>query len=181
MVCAAVFSCARRVDILAVMSESAIETAVLCVRLAGGYALFGGILAVMEACGVTAVLTRMLRVPLRWLFPGLRKNSRAQEAVSENLVANLAGLGNAATPAGLRAMQEMRSDMPAEDDTATDDMCMLLVINATGVQLLPTGVMALRAAAGSANAGSILLPTLCATALSTAVGIAVCIACRRRR
>ena len=66
-------------------------------------------------------------------------------------------------------------------DAATDDMCMLLVINATGVQILPTGVLSLRAAAGSAQPGSILLPTLLATAISTMVGVAVCVACRKSR
>lgn len=166
---------------MAVMSESAIETAMLCVRLAGGYALFGGVMAVMAACGVTRGLERLLRAPLRRLFPGLQGNPEARTAVSENLIANIAGLGNAATPAGLRAMKAMRVHAQISDDAATDDMCMLLVLNATGVQLLPTGVMALRAAAGSASAGSILLPTLCATSLSTAVGVAVCIACRRKR
>ena len=94
----------------------------------------------------------------------------------------MAGLGNAATPAGLRAMREIHNNRTqTERAFPSDAMCMLLVINATGVQLLPTGVIAMRAAAGSVEPASIVLPTLCSTALSTAVGIAVCIVCRRKR
>lgn len=181
VMCTAVFSCVRGVDMLAVMSQSAIDTVALCVRLAGGYALFNGLISVMAACGVTQMLTRMLRTPLHWLFPGLQGNPAAQDAVSENLVANAVGLGNAATPAGLRAMRLMQEHTQICKDAATDDMCMLLVINATGVQILPTGVLSLRAAAGSAQPGSILLPTLLATAISTMVGVAVCVACRKSR
>ena len=116
------------VDMLAVISQSAIDTAALCVRLAGGYALFNGLISVMAACGVTQMLTRMLRTPLHWLFPGLQGNPAAQEAVSENLVANAVGLGNAATPAGLRAMRLMQEHTQICKDAATDDMCMLLVM-----------------------------------------------------
>ena len=78
----------------------------------------------------------------------------------------------------MRLMQEQTQICT---NAATDDMCMLLVINATGVQILPSGVMALRAAAGSAQPGSILLPTFLATAISTIVGVAVCVVCRKRR
>lgn len=164
---------------MAVMSESAVQTMQLCIRLAGGFALFGGLIAVVEACGVTQTLTHLARAPLRALFPGIIHNEAARAAISENLIANAMGLGNAATPAGLRAMEAMRDR--CREGRATDDMCMLLVLNATGVQLLPTGVIALRAAAGSAAPASILLPTILSTALSTAAGIAICLICRQRR
>lgn len=174
-----VFSCMAGVDAVAIMSESAMETVQFCVRLAGGYAVFSGFLAIFEDSGAISVLIRFLRTPILTLFPGIRGNHAAQEAVCENLIANLAGLGNAATPAGLRAMQEMHAQKRCV--WPNDDMCMLLVINATGVQILPTGVMALRAAAGSVHPGSILVPTLLSTALSTVVGVLICVACREKR
>lgn len=176
--CASVFSCIVDVNALTILTESAVEAVQLCLRMMGGYALFCGILSIVEACGGAAWLAHGLRTPLKVLFPGIASHNRAREAVSENLTANMLGLGNAATPAGLRAMHEMKTQN--ECVYPTDDMCMLLVINATGVQLVPTGVIALRAAAGSVSAASIVLPTLFATAVSTAVGVAVCLLCRRR-
>ena len=89
------------------------------------------------------------------------------------------GLGNAATPAGLRAMRLLRDEERA-GDAATDAMCMFLVLNASSLQLFPSTVVSLRAAAGAANPASIVLPTLCATAVSTLTGGLACAALARR-
>ena len=90
-----------------------------------------------------------------------------------NMTANLLGLGNAATPMGLRAMRLLAEEESA-GDAATDAMCMFLVINASSLQLFPSTVISLRAAAGSASPASIVLPSLFSTAISTAVGVLAC-------
>ena len=87
-----------------------------------------------------------------------------------NLTANMLGLGNAATPLGLEAMRELEACSPIKK-SATNAMCMLLVINASSIQLVPTSLIALRQSAGSANPAEIVLPALLATTVSTAVGI----------
>jgi spore maturation protein A len=155
--------------------NAAMEAVALCVRLAGGFALWSGMLAILERAGVIDGLTRAAAPLMRRLFPGAAPEAR--NAIAMNLTANVLGLGNAATPMGLEAMRQMGGDAP--NGAATDAMCMFLVINASSVQLFPTTVIALRAAAGSAAPASILLPTLAATLISTAVGVLACVGLRR--
>ncbi|MCL2544775.1 MAG: hypothetical protein FWE77_02520 [Clostridia bacterium] len=152
--------------------RAAMEAVSLALRLAGGFAFWNGLIAILEDSGLARSLARSLAKPLARLFPGVPMAGEAGQAMAMNLVANLLGLGNAATPEGLKAMRLLGKEK--QDGVATDAMCMFLVINASSVQLLPTSVIALRAAAGSAAPASILLPTLLATAVSTAVGIAAC-------
>lgn len=149
----------------------------LSIRLAGGFALWNGMLAILEKSGALRALTRALSPVLRCLFRGVPADSPAQEAMAMNMAANMLGLGNAATPMGLRAMRLL----PREADAAraSDAMCMFLVVNASSIQLFPSSVIALRAAAGSAEPASIVLPSLLATTVSTAVGIAACKALER--
>jgi len=157
--------------------KAAMEAVMLCVRLAGGFALWSGLMAILEDGGALASAARALRPVLSRLFP--ETNSQAREAIAMNLASNALGLGNAATPMGLEAMRRMADD--GQDGAATDAMCMFLVINASSVQLFPTTVIALRAAAGSAAPASILAATLVSTAASTAAGIIACMILRVTR
>lgn len=143
------------------------------IKLAGGFALWSGMLLIVERSGAILAATRMMAPVLSRLFPGIKKEDPALQAMSMNMAANMLGLGNAATPMGLRAMR-LLSEGGETGDGATDAMCMFLVINASSVQLFPSSVIALRAAAGSAAPASVVLPTLIATAVSTAVGVAAC-------
>lgn len=152
--------------------NAAMEAVSLAIRLAGGFAFWSGLIAILEDSGVARVLARWLSKPLARLFPGVEMAGEAGQAMTMNLTANLLGLGNAATPMGLKAMRLLGEE--ARGGSATDAMCMFLVLNASSVQLLPTSVISLRAAAGSGAPASILLPTLLATAVSTAVGVTVC-------
>lgn len=145
--------------------ESGQSAVTLALSLAGAYALWCGLLAIMEKSGAIASLARWIR-PVFRLFPGVKEKSAAGEAVATNLAANILGLGNAATPAGLTAMEKMRELEPL-GDRPSNAMCMFLVINSSSIQLIPTTVISLRAAAGSASPADIILPTLCATACST--------------
>lgn len=165
-------------DVSGTLLRSAMDAVALAVRLAGGFAFWNGLMAILEDSGLARVLTRLLAKPLSRLFPGRAMTDEAGQAMTMNLAANMLGLGNAATPMGLKAMRLLGQE--ARDGTATDAMCMFLVLNASSIQLLPTSVIALRAAGGSTEPASILLPTLIATAASTAVGIAACALFSRR-
>ncbi len=161
----------------AVMTQAALAAGVdavqAAIRLAGGFALWSGMLAIFENSGAIRAATRVLSPVLSRLFPGVAAGHPAREAIAMNVAANMLGLGNAATPMGLKAMRLLSEDMPP-GGVATDAMCMFLVLNASSVQLFPSTVVALRAAAGSASPGSVVLPTLIATAISTVTGVAAC-------
>jgi len=165
-------------DVPGALLRAAMEAVSLAIRLAGGFAFWSGLVAIVEDSGFAGFLARVLAKPLSHLFPGVPMDNEAGQAISMNLTANMLGLGNAATPMGLRAMKLLGRD--ASNGIATDAMCMFLVLNASSVQLLPTTVIALRTAAGSVSPASILLPTLLATGVSTAIGIAACIFLARR-
>ena len=158
---------------------SGMEAVSLSIRLAGGFALWCGALQVLEEAGAAGAFARALAPLLKRLFPALGEDSPARAAIAENFAANMLGLGNAATPAGLRAMRLLREEERA-GDAATDAMCMFLVLNASSLQLFPSTVIALRAAAGAESPASIVLPTLCATAVSTLTGGLACAALARR-
>ncbi|HEY4643238.1 MAG TPA: nucleoside recognition protein, partial [Bacteroidota bacterium] len=108
---------------------------------------------------------------LTWLFPDVPAEHPAMGAMVMNIAANVLGLANAATPLGLKAMEELNT-LNRKLGTATDAMCTFLVINTSNVQLIPATVIAIRAAAGSANPTEILGPVIVATTISTVVGVA---------
>jgi len=165
-------------EVSGTLLRAAMDAVSLAIKLAGGFAFWNGLIAILEDSGLARSFARVLGRPLARLFPGVPMTGEAGQAITMNLTANLLGLGNAATPAGLRAMRLLGEG--ANDGIATDTMCMFLVLNASSIQLLPSSVIALRAAAGSSAPASILLPTLLATAASTAVGVAVCSLLARR-
>ena len=145
--------------------------------LLGGFMLFGGVMKLLEEAGTVRALVRWLKRPLRWVF-GSQAGEDALGATALNLSANMLGMVNAATPMGLRAARLLQ---PAGQIAASAPLCMLLVINATSVQLYPSSVIAMRYAAGSAAPETIVLPTLVASTSATAVGMAVCWLCERKR
>lgn len=155
------------------------EAAQLLLSLCGAYAFFGGLLGVLRESGAADALAAALRRPLSRLFRFELGEERALSDVSLNLSANMLGMGGAATPAGLSAMRTM-AQAGAGDGRASDAMILFLVVNTSSVQLLPTTMIALRAQAGSASPADIVLPTLLATAVSTACGITVCYLCAAR-
>jgi spore maturation protein A len=142
----------------------------LAIGLVGALALWLGLLRVAEEAGLTQMLARLLRPLMRRLFPDVPADHPAMTAMLLNVSANALGLGNAATPLGLKAMEELQTLNPRRD-TATDAMVLFLVINTSSVQLIPATVVAMRAAGGAENPASIVGPTLLATAFSTAAGI----------
>ena len=141
----------------------------LCLSMMGVLCLWMGVMEVMERSGIARGLTRLLRPAVRRLYPDFARDEGVMDAVSANLSANLLGLGNAATPLGLEAARLMARRSPG---TASDGLCMLVVTNTASLQLIPTTVASLRAAAGSANPFDILPAVWLASSVSVAVGIA---------
>ncbi len=158
--------------------DSAAGSVELALGLIGVMTLFLGLMKVAEAGGMLTILARLIRPLMVRLFPQVPADHPAMGAMILNLSANALGLGNAATPFGIRAMQELERLNP-RPGTATDPMVLFLAINTSSITLLPTGVIALRAAAGSANPAAILPTTLFATVCSTVVAIAAAFAYRR--
>ncbi len=158
--------------------EGAKEAALLCVSLIGAYALWLGVLNIGREAGLVDAIARRMRGIIRRLFPGVPPNGPASGFITLNIVANMLGMGNAATPFGLKAMKELQAINP-DKTRATDAMCMFLVINASSVQLLPLTVIALRSTAGSAAPAEIAVTALLATTVTTTVGIIAAIIMRR--
>jgi spore maturation protein SpmA/spore maturation protein SpmB len=154
----------------AAMIKSAAGSVELAIGLVGVMALFLGLMKVAESGGMLTILARLIRPLMVRLFPDVPADHPAMGAMILNLSANMLGLGNAATPFGIRAMQELDKLNP-QRGTATDAMALFLAINTSSVTLLPSGVIALRAAAGSTNPAAILPTTLFATIGSTAVAV----------
>ena len=154
------------------LAQSAQDAVTLGIGLVGAMALFQGLLKVAEAAGMLAGLARLLRPLLHWLFPRVPPDHPAMGAMVMNVAANMLGLSNAATPFGVRAMGELDKLNPRKG-TATDAMVLFLAINTANVTLLPTHVMALRAAAGSHDPAAVIVTTLFATAFATGAAILV--------
>jgi spore maturation protein SpmA len=153
--------------------ESAGSAVELAIGLIGVMALFLGLMQVMQEAGALRVMARVIRPALVRLFPDVPPDHPAMGAMIMNLAANALGLANAATPFGIKAMQEL-DKLNAEKGTATNAMALFLTINTSAVTLLPTGVIGLRAAMGSEDPAGILPSTLFASACATVVGIVVC-------
>ncbi|MBR9980932.1 MAG: spore maturation protein, partial [Desulfatitalea sp.] len=142
----------------------------LAIGLVGVMTLFLGLIKVAEAGGMLQILARLIRPLMVRLFPEVPADHPAMGAMILNMAANALGLGNAATPFGIRAMQELDKLNP-HPGTATNAMALFLAINTSSITLLPTGVIAIRAAAGSVNPAGILPTTLTATIGSTIVAL----------
>ena len=162
--------------------ESAKSAVNLAINLIGIMALWLGMVRVLEAGGLMQSLARFLKPLMTRLFPEVPAEHPAMSTMILNIAANMLGLGNAATPFGLRAMVELNRLNPIPG-TATNAMCLFLAINTSSVALFPLGVIGVRAAAGSAAPAAIWAPTLLATIVSTIVGIsaAMFFAARDRR
>ncbi len=173
MVALAVVSAAFN-DQMAAVTKASFESAKTAVNLAlgliGAMALWLGLMKVAEEAGLLQIIARRVRVILTRLFPRVPADHPAMSAMVMNLSANALGLGNAATPLGIKAMMELQRLNP-HPERATDAMCLFLAINTSNVTLLPLGVIAVRAAAGCSEPASIIFPTLFATSCSTLTAV----------
>lgn len=167
-----------------VVTDAAMTSAKLGVEtviaLAGIMIFWLGIARVAQEAGLIQALGRVLQPLIRFIFPSVPRDHPAMGSMLMNVSANMLGLGQAATPFGLKAMQDLQ-DLNADKETASDAMVTFLVLNTAGVTLVPATVVALRATAGSTNPTEIVGATLCATLISTAVALAVDAFVRARR
>ena len=147
-------------------TQAAVE---LCLSIAGMLCLWTGLMEVMDRCGLSRRLGRLFRPVLRRLLPQASRDPETLAAVTANVSANLLGLGNAATPMGIRAACRMAR---GTEGVASDELCRLVVLNTASIQLLPTTVASIRAACGSAAPLDILPAVWISSLLSVTAGLA---------
>lgn len=150
--------------------DSASSAVELTLTFFGTICLWNGIMKIAKETTLMSKLTKMLKPVIKFLFPELKHNEQAKKEISMNMVANLLGLGNAATPLGLKAMETMQKDNPKKD-TLTNSMAMFIVLNTASLQLIPTNVIAIRSSLGSDAPSSIILQVWIATVIAAFVGI----------
>lgn len=164
--------------------DSSKEAVTLCITMLGVLSFWMGLMQIGMASGLIAKLTSKIRPMLHWLFPKIPIDHPAMEQIAMNCIANMLGLGWAATPAGLRAMEELKklkeeSKIFAED-VASDEMCTFLVLNISSLQLIPVNMIAYRSQYGSVEPTRIIGPVMVATFISTLTGIIFCKIMTRR-
>lgn len=148
-------------------SKEAVE---LVFTMLGIVATWTGIMKIAEKGGIIDDLSNKMRFVLKHLFPDIPKNHKANKYIATNIIANMLGLGWAATPSGIMAMKELQK-LNRDKDIASNSMCIFLIINTSSIQLISINIIAYRAKYGATDPTDIILPTLFATAVSTLVGI----------
>ncbi|MDU4937822.1 MAG: nucleoside recognition domain-containing protein [Clostridium sp.] len=152
---------------------SADSTVKFIIGLVGIMCFWCGVMKIAEKSGLTQKLARLMKPLLKFLFKDAGKDEKALGAIVMNLTANMMGLSNAATPFGIKAMEEM-DRLNSEKGRASNDMALFLVMNAACIQLVPSTIISIRAAAGSSNPGAIILPAILSTASAAIVGVICC-------
>lgn len=164
--------------------DSAKEAVSLCITMLGILSFWMGLMQVGSASGLIGRMTRGIHPALRWLFPRIPEDHPALEQIAVNCIANVLGLGWAATPAGLKAMEELsalekkRRAYPA--GVASDEMCTFLILNISSLQLIPVNIIAYRSQYGSVDPAAIIGPAIVATMVSTGVGVIFCLIMQKR-
>lgn len=142
--------------------ESAENSVELTITFFATICMWNGIMEIAKRTTFVEKLTRLLKPLINFLFPDCKNNEKAKEEISMNMVANILGLGNAATPLGLKAMRTLQKDNPKKD-TISNSMAMFIVINTASIQIIPTTVIAIRSSLNSNNPTQIILPVWIAT------------------
>ena len=150
-------------------TESAVN---LSISLLGSICLWNGIMEIASRTSVIDKLTRFLRPIIKFLFPDLKKNENIQKQISMNMISNILGLGNAATPLGIKAMKSMQKENKHKE-RLTNSMAMFIVLNTASLQIIPTTVIAIRSSLGSSNPTQIIFPVWIATIVAGVVGVVV--------
>ena len=178
VICAAVFG--KTECLSEAIIESGADAIQLLITLAGVMSLWSGILRIAEESGFTSLISRLFSPALGRLFPGLDKNGKAFHAITMNITANLLGMGNTATPFGLKAMKELKN-LNHGSDTASDEMIVFVVMNTASLQLIPTTLGALRQSSGSKSPFEIIVPVWICSACALAAGLSIALTGNKRR
>lgn len=182
----------RMPDITNAALDSSKEAITLCITMMGVMSFWVGLMEIASKAGIIRGASRRIRPLVRFLFPELPGDHPAQEHITTNIIANVLGLGWAATPAGLRAMEELgkleedrrRGRLPGpvrKPGIASNEMCTFLIINISSLQLIPVNVIAYRSQYGSVNPAGIVGAGIAATAVSTLVAVVYCKVMDRKR
>jgi spore maturation protein A len=150
--------------------NSSKEAVSLCITMLGVMAMWTGLMQIAKRCGLVSALTRRLMPVLKHLFPDIPRGHIAYEYIASNMIANLLGLGWAATPMGLMAMRELKK-LNFDSEEASCDMCTMLIINISSLQLVPVNIIAFRSQYGSVKPAEILMAGIISTVFSTIIGI----------
>lgn len=150
--------------------ESAASAVELSITFLGTMCLWSGIMNIAKNTTLIEKLTKALAPLIKFLFPEIKQNDQVHKEISMNMVANILGLGNAATPLGLKAMKSMQKEN-TKKDTLTNSMVMFIIINTASIQLIPTTVIAIRSSLGSNNPTQIIIPVWIATITAAIAGI----------
>lgn len=164
--------------------DAAKEAVSLCITMTGVMSFWVGLMKIAEKTGMIAGLSWKLKPILQFLFPGIPKGHIANEYIATNFIANVFGLGWAATPAGLKAMEaleDLEKERGNSGDAASDEMCTFLILNISSLQLISVNLIAYRSQYGSANPAAIVGPGIVATVCSTLAAIIFCKIINRRR
>ena len=156
---------------------SAKEAVQLSVTMAGVMALWMGVMEIAKGAGLLEIFSKRLRPCIKFLFPEVPQGHKAQEYIAANMIANILGLGSAATPAGLKAMKELarlKKESGLAEETASKTMCNFLILNISSLQLIPVSIIAYRSQYGSVNPAAVTGPAILATFISTAAAILFC-------
>ncbi len=175
----------RMPDITNAALDSSKEAITLCITMMGVMSFWVGLMEIASKAGIIRCASRKIRPFVKFLFPELPADHPAQEHITTNIIANVLGLGWAATPAGLRAMDELgkleedrrKGKLPGpvrKRGIASNEMCTFLIINISSLQLIPVNVIAYRSQYGSVNPAAIVGPGIAATAVSTIVAVVYC-------
>ncbi len=150
--------------------DSSKEAVTLCITMLGIMSMWTGLMNIAKKAGIIDALTKALRPVLAFLFPGVPRGHKANEYMAANIISNVLGLGWAATPVGLKAMEELKK-LNHGSHRASTDMCTFLIINISSLQLIPVNIIAYRSQYGSVTPTSIIGMGLIATLISTAAGV----------
>ena len=146
------------------------ETVTLCLTLLGTMSLWSGIMKIAEKTKIIKKLTRILNPLINFLFPELKTQEKIRNEIAMNMVANILGLGNAATPLGIKAMKSMQ-EINTDKKVLSNSMVTLIVLNTASIQLIPTTIIAIRMSLGSENPTNIIFPVWIATLCAAVAGI----------
>ncbi len=155
----------------ATIFDSSQSAVTLCIEACGALTMWMGVMHIAEKANLIDRLARYMQPLLNFLFPDIPKNHPSRKYIATNIIANFLGLGWAATPPGLKAMQSLQTLNRTHPHTATHAMCMFLIINISTIQLVSIQLIAYRQAFGSQNATEVIVPSILATLVSSCVGI----------
>lgn len=172
----------RMADVTNAALDSSKEAVTLCITMLGVMSFWVGLMEIAQRSGLIAAASRKLQPVVHFLFLDVPEGHEANRHITTNIIANILGLGWAATPAGLMAMKSLQEVNPNKDKSiASRDMCTFLILNISSLQLIPINIIAYRSQYGSVNPAGIVGAGIVATLVSTVVGVAFAMAMRKRK